>query len=242
MKKTLVLVCAVLSAGIFLSSCTINRPQETTRKITVKGSSTVNVDSMVLTFTVKTREMDKEAAESKNKEIFAKLQETVSDSGIDMKDLSSEVKTDTEKGPKVWVKEESGEWVGKDDYFSVTNTVKVTVRDVTKSKNLKDSVLQAGAGAVSLTNAKYLAADTASSLRQSRSLAVQNAQDSANLLAGASGCKVAKVLEIREEETVYSQINAKAILSETMPGAVPATNTGNAAVTTNVTITYTLMD
>lgn len=241
--KKIKLLAAVLISLAALSSCTINKPQDVTRKITVKGFGTVNVDQMNLTFSVKTREMNQAAAASSNTEISSVVNEILTNAGIDAKDISaSGNKVTTEKGPKVWVKQDNGEWVGLDDYFTVTNTIQVSVKDVTKAKAIKDAVIQSNSAAVSLTDAKYIPRDLNSSVRQARILAVQNAQDSANLLAGASGCKVDKVLEIVEEATVNEKTNAKALLQETMPGAISTVSNGNVTVTTNVTITYTLMD
>lgn len=241
MKKVKLL--AVVLTALALTSCTINKPQDVTRKITVKGFGTVNVDQMNLTFSVKTREMNQAAAASSNTEISSVVNEILTNAGIDAKDISaSGNKVTSEKGPKVWVKQDDGEWVGLDDYFTVTNTIQVSVKDVTKAKAIKDAVIQSNSAAVSLTDAKYIPGDANSSVRQARILAVQNAQDSANLLAGASGCKVDKVLEIVEEATVNEKTNAKALLQETMPGAISTVSNGNVTVTTNVTITYTLMD
>jgi len=239
--KKIKLFTAVL-AMLTLASCTINRPQEESRKITVKGFGTVNVDQMNLTFSVKTREMDQNTAAEANTAISSVVKEILVNAGIDAKDISaSGTKVTSEKGPKVWVKQESGDWVGLDDYFNVTNTIQVSVKDVTKAKAIKDAVIQSNA-AVTLTDAKYIPGDSDSTLRQARILSVQNAQDSANLLAGASGCKVNKVIEITEESTVLEKANAKALLNEIMPGAISTVSNGNVTVTTNVAITYSLMD
>ena len=241
--KKIKLLAAVLISLAALSSCTINKPQDVTRKITVKGFGTVNVDQMNLTFSVKTREMNQNTAAEENTNISSVVSEILTNAGIDAKDISaSGNKVTTEKGPKVWVKQDNGEWVGLDDYFTVINTIQVSVKDVTKAKAIKDAVIQSNSAAVSLTDAKYIPGDLNSSVCQARILAVQNAQDSANLLAGASGCKVNKVLEITEEATVNEKANAKALLQETMPGAISTVSNGNVTVTTNVTITYTLMD
>lgn len=241
--KKVKLLAAVLISLAALTSCTINKPQEVTRKITVKGFGTVNVDQINLTFSVKTREMNQNTAAEENSNISSVVNEILVNAGIDAKDISvSGNKVTTEKGPKVWVKQNDGEWVGLDDYFTVINTIQVAVKDVTKAKAIKDAVIQSNSSAVSLTDAKYIPGDFNSSVRQARILAVQNAQDSANLLAGASGCKVNNVLEITEEATVNEKANAKALLQETMPGAISTVSNGNVNVTTNVTITYTLMD
>ncbi|MCQ2585564.1 MAG: SIMPL domain-containing protein [Treponema sp.] len=241
--KKVKLLAAVLISLAALTSCTINKPQEVTRKITVKGFGTVNVDQINLTFSVKTREMNQNTAAEENSNISSVVNEILVNAGIDAKDISvSGNKVTTEKGPKVWVKQDDGEWVGLDDYFTVINTIQVAVKDVTKAKAIKDAVIQSNSSAVSLTDAKYIPGDFNSSVRQARILAVQNAQDSANLLAGASGCKVNNVLEITEEATVNEKANAKALLQETMPGAISTVSNGNINVTTNVTITYTLMD
>lgn len=242
MKNTKTIL-SILAAALVLGSCTINKPKEETRKVTVTGSGIVNVDQTVLTFTVKISDYDQNPAADKASSISSKLQEDLKEAGIESKDISSsgnEVAQEKVAGP--WVKNEEGVWVQKDTQYNITNTIKATIRDVTKTKAIKDAVLANNKEGVSLTSVQYVTSDTNSSLRQARTLAIQNAQDTANHLAGASACKTDKVLEIIEGETVLKSVSAKSIVSETLPGTVTPVTEGVASVVANVTITYSLIN
>lgn len=236
------LTFAGIGVVLVLSSCTINKPQSYTRKVSVKGTGTAYVDQMVLTFNVKTREIEMDMASKKNADIFSKIQALLLDSGIEEKDISTSTTTDKEKANNLWVKIEDGSWIQIEFYNIVNNEITVTLKNVTKAKVIKEAVLQADPTAVTLKSVRYIPSDPASSLRQARTNAVQVAQDSANLLAGASSCKVSNVLEIVEEKTTYEKTNARSIILETMPGSVTTVSEGTVSVTTEVTIVYSLMD
>lgn len=243
MKKSILILCGIAALAVTgLTSCTINKPQEVTRKITVNGSGTVNVDQAVLSFTVRTRDIDSAVANKTNSELSSVVVDAAKAAGVEAKDIASVSKSETEKGTKVWIKDESGEWVGKEDYTVVSNKINITINDVTRTKSVKDVIVQKAGNSAVLSNVSYITGDTASSLRQARTNAVQTAQDAANLLAGASGCKVNKVLEINEEKTKFAKINAKSLVSETLAGAVSPVSDGVSSVTADVTITYQLMD
>lgn len=242
MKKTKIIL-SILAAALLFGSCTINKPKEETRKVTVTGSGTINVDQTILTFTVKSSDYDQNPAVEKNTSISSKLQEDLKEAGIDPKDLyvsGNEIAQEKVAGP--WVKNDEGVWVQKDTQYNITNTIKATIRDVTKTKAIKEAVLAKNKEGVILSSIQYVTNDINSSLRQARTLAIQNAQDSANLLAGASSCKTDKVLEIVEGETIVKNVSAKSILSETLPGSITAVTDGVAYVTANVTLTYTLIN
>ena len=94
------------------------------------------------------------------------------------------------------------------------------------------------AGANGLTGFTYLAEEDTSALRQARTQAIQNAQDAANLLAGASGAKVGTVLEITEGYSTVSQPKlASTIASNSV--ATPIVE-GTVTVESNVTVRYSL--
>ena len=243
-RKSYILVktFGIAIAFLFAASCTINKPEEPARKITVSGSGSVNVDQVILSFTIKTRDIDSENASQINMENSLKVTDSLKEAGIDANDIKELRTTETEKGVKVWVKDESGEWVGKDDYFTVTNNVTAVIKNVAQAKSIKDSVMNKSGNACVLSSVRYNQGDSSSALRQARTLAVQNAQDSANLLAGASGCKIDKVLEITEEKTDIKKSNAKNIVQELMNGALYPVSDGSESVTANVKITYVLMN
>lgn len=243
MKISKVFVIAASAACIFFSACTINKPQEETRKITVKGAGTVLADQTVLTFEIRARDMDQSVCEASVSETAGKIQNAVSVFGQEAVSVSvSGNQVSTEKGQKIWVKNEDGEWIGKDDYTVILNSVKITVKDISKTKPVSEAVLKACGNAAVLKAVNYKAAESGSELRQARMLAIQNAQDTANFLAGASGCKVNKVLEITEDETVFKSTDVKSIMPQGNTDLLGIVTDANVSVTANVTITYSLIN
>ena len=64
---------------------------------------------------------------------------------------------------------------------------------------------------------EYFVSDSANTIRRARTAAVQNAQDAASLLAGASGCKIGAVVEINNEEiTTSTTSDGKIVTSATI--------------------------
>ena len=105
-----------------------------------------------------------------------------------------------------------------------------------------DAAVKNNTGANGITSFEYLVSDKATALREARTLAIKNAQDAASLLAGASGCKVNGVLEIREDYTSASRSNDmmfKAVSMEAGSTPTPIVE-GNVTITSNVTIKYEL--
>lgn len=236
-------IVPVIAAALLMASCTINKPKDETRKITVSGSSTVFVDQTSLTFTVKNAEMDQNTASEKNATIVSNIQKTLTAEGIESKDISVTGAENSQENVTVqWYKNENGEWKNEATQYTVTNSVKVLVRDVTKTKALKDTVLSKNKENTVLASVQYISGDMNACLRQSRTLAIQNAQDGANLLAGASGNKTDSVLEIVEGDIITKNINPKTVVQETLPGTQTAATEGTSTVTANVRVTYTLIN
>ena len=106
-----------------------------------------------------------------------------------------------------------------------------------------DAAVKNNTGANGVTSFEYLVSDKATALREARTLAIKNAQDAAALLAGASGCKVNSVLEIREDYTSAGRSNDMMFKAVSMDaaGALPTPILeGNVTITSNVTVKYEL--
>ncbi len=226
-----------------MTSCTINKPQETTRKITVNGTGSVLVDQSVITLEVRARDFEKDNAVSLVTEVSEKILNAAGIMKLDSNDISETGnQISSEKGQTVWIKNSEGVWVSKDDYTICSNQIKVTLKDISRTKDVCDVLLKAAEKNTAILSIDYKASGNGTELRQARNIAVQNAQDTANFLAGASGCKVDKVLEIVENETVYKTVSSKSILPANRNDFSDFVQAVNVSVQSNVTITYSLMD
>ena len=85
-----------------------------------------------------------------------------------------------------------------------------------------------------------MVSDRSTALRQARTMAIKDAQDAANLLAGASGCKVGNVLEISENYTSTSRNDGVVLAKAVKSNADTTIEPGKLDITSNVTIKYTI--
>lgn len=191
LKKT-----GLLSAALFtliLSSCTIKQDNYSTRTVSVSGtgSVTVEADTATIILSVITKGSDVSETSKENAAKMTAVQEAVINAGISKESISTqnysvyqESHYDNKSGKQVY-----------DDY-RVTNQIKIIVKNISKTGDVVDLALNSGAN--QLSSLTYGVSDTEIAKRQARTLAIAQAQESANLLAGASGTKIKKVLSISE--------------------------------------------
>lgn len=169
----LVSVCAV--------SCTINKPAEKVRTITVSGSGSASVapDSALLSFVVTTSGWSAKQIVADNNTISERFSAAAVAAGVSENDILKSECTVTNPGSS----------------YEARRTVTVTVRNL----SLLPAVIDCKTASIRLTAMEYMYADCASEIRRARTAAVQNAQDAASLLAGASGSRMGEVISIGDE-------------------------------------------
>ena len=223
----------IIAAGVLLiaSSCTVNKPEENVRTITVTGTGIVTLpaDQLTVRFLVRTNEWNVNLARDKNAEITTKVIEKIKEAGVSSTDITTvdyRISQDN-----------SNSYPGK---YTVTNYVQVLIRDLTNAGNVIDNAVANGANG--LTSFSYSATENPNSLREARTLAVQNAQDAASLIAGASGCKIADVIDIQEDynPSSYSRATGAAKLMGVSNSYTTPIEAGNVEITSTVTITFSL--
>lgn len=171
----------VVLAAVLAASCTINKPAEKVRTITVTGSGSVSAapDSAVLSFTVTTSGWSAKQIVSDNNTVSERFSAAVTAAGVGEDDILRSECTVTNPGSS----------------YEARRTVTVTVRNL----SLIPAVIDCKTASIRLTAMDYMYADYASEIRRARTAAVQNAQDAASLLAGASGSRTGEVISIGDE-------------------------------------------
>ena len=223
----------IIAAGVvlFASSCTVNKPEEKVRTITVSGTGIVTLpaDQLTVRFLVRTNEWNVNLARDKNAEITTKVIEKIKEAGV----LDADITTVDYRISQ----DNSNSYPGK---YTVVNYVQVLIRDLSNAGNVIDNAVANGANG--LTSFSYSATENPNSLREARTLAVQNAQDAAALIAGASGCKVADVLDIQEgyNPSSYTRASNSAMLKAVGNSYTTPIEAGNVEITSTVTITFSL--
>ena len=223
----------IITAGVilFVSSCTVNKPEEKVRTITVSGTGIVTLpaDQLTVRFLVRTSEWNVNYARDKNAETTTKVIEKIKEAGV----LDADITTVDYRISQ----DNSNPYPGK---YTIVNYVQVLIRDINNAGNVIDMAVANGANG--LTSFSYSATENPNSLREARTLAVQNAQDAAALIAGASGCKVADVLDIQEgyNPSSYSRATNSAMLKAVGNSYTTPIEAGNVEITSTVTITFSL--
>ena len=122
--------------------------------------------------------------------------------------------------------------------YVVSNSISITVTNTDLLGQLIDDAVKAGANGVkSLT---FKLADNSSALRQARTAAVKQAQDTAALLAGASGCKLGQAIKIVESNARNPEMAMYNMVTEEAAKTVTSIQTGKLDICASVTITFEL--
>lgn len=235
MKKILKSIVLLSFGCILLSSCYINRPvkpEEAVRTITVSGTGNVTLspDVVSLKFIVRTTEWNVARAVEKNAVNTANVFAALNEVGIASQDISTSDYQITQDNSK--------DYPGQ---YTVRNSIAVFIRNPELTGKVIDAAVKGNSGANGLTSYNYSVTDKTGALRQARTLAIQDAQDAASLLAGASGCKISKVLNIREDYTSSRDAGEMLLAKAMSANGTPTTiETGSVTISSNVTITYEL--
>ena len=230
MKKCFLAISFVVSI-LICSSCTINKPVEQVKTITVSGSGSVSVkpDLVHLKFLVKTSDWNVSNAVEKNAQNSANVIAAIKEVGVDNEDISTSDYRISQDNSK--------------DYpgmYTVYNYISVLIRNIDIAGKVVDVSVKDKVGANGITSFEFGISDKSTAIRQARTLAVQNAQDAASLLAGASGCKVGSVVEIRENYANSAPIMFKSNGASMSFDAATKFEPGSMEVSSNVTMTFNL--
>ena len=236
--KNLVKSILVIGVGAALfSSCMIGRPAKEdapVRSITVSSSGSVSVkpDMVSMKFIVKTTGWNCPQTAERNAINTSNTIAAIKEAGIPESDISTYDYS--------VIQDNSHNYAGE---YTVRNTIAVIIRNIDLTGKVIDAAVKNNTGANGITSFEYLVSDKATALREARTLAIKNAQDAASLLAGASGCKVNGVLEIREDYTSAGRGNDmmfKAVSMDSNGGTPTPIVEGNITITSNVTVKYEL--
>ena len=236
MKKLVKSILIIGLGSALLSSCVLSRPtkeEAPVRSITVSGSGSVFVkpDMVSMKFIVRNTGWNCPQAAERNAINTTNTINAIKEAGIPESDISTFDYSISQ--------DNSHNYAGE---YTVRNTIAVIIRNIELTGKVIDAAVKNNTGANGITSFEYLVSDKATALREARTLAIKNAQDAASLLAGASGCKVNGVLEIREDYTSASRSNDMMFKAASMTaGSTPTPIVeGNVTITSNVTVKYEL--
>jgi uncharacterized protein len=175
------------------------------RSISVSGRGKVSAAPNVadISVGVVSRAATAREALSSNNERMAGLQQLVKERGIPAKDIQTSqfaVQPQYSQPPPYHPGQQPENYVTKLVGYQVQNSVRITVRDLTKLGLLLDAVVADGANQVYGVN---LRTDDESLMDEARRRAMADAKRKAEILAGEAGMVVGLPVSIREEAYAY---------------------------------------
>lgn len=122
--------------------------------------------------------------------------------------------------------------------YEVSNSVHITVRDLTKLGTVLDAAVRAGGNQVSGISFGF--SDPAALVEQARAQAVANARDNAEQLASLSDAELGAVITINESMNNYPTPIYRDAMAQAEMSVVPI-ESGQSSVNVSVNITYELV-
>lgn len=200
MKKFLSLVAVI----VFLTALCLLIPWEHVNwgKISILPASTITVTGeakqdelpQIVRFSasVTATNVDKQTAVNEVNTQMAKLIKSVKDFGIAAKDIQTQ---------QVSVYQTKEERLSVKDVWQASNSISVTLRDITKVSDLAD--LLAASGATNVYGPNYSLDDTTQAQADLLAKAIDNAREKAQKIAVASQRKLGQVITVSEGSSGY---------------------------------------
>jgi uncharacterized protein YggE len=211
-----------------------------TRKIVVTGTGSVNVkpDIAYIDIGVSTQNADAKVAQTENDTNMNKVIDAVKKLGIADKDIQT---TNFSIYPQYDYSKEI-EGVQKIVGYQVTNQVKVTIRDITKTGDVLNEAIKAGANQGG--GIQFSIEDSSVAYAQAMDLAIKGAKSKAEAIAKSLGVSVGTPVEVLEQGGSYKPVtylgNVSAELSKSavMDGAGAAIQTGDLLVSADIQVVF----
>ena len=186
--------CVLISSVLFLS-CTINKPAEKSKFITVTASATITekADYALVTFPINTAGWIAAKVIEDNIAAANKISQTLQTAGVGTDDIS--VSNYGFEPYRIDARQ-----------YSVSNNVTAKIHNLNSLGQIIDTAKLPGSP---IPDVEFKLSDLQGAFRRARTMAVQKAQEKASLLTGAGGCKIGELLSL-EEINAVSEDNIKA--------------------------------
>lgn len=233
MKKGAWLLLLVV-LGLVISACqpSPDTLSEEPRTITVEGTGHVSLDPTLarISIGVRTEGENAQEAVSENNQHIADVISRLQDAGISEQDIQTSNFSIRQEEQRKEL--EMGEGSTSKQYV-VTNTVRVTLRDLDQMGSVLDDVIQAGANAIQ--NIQFDAENKAEANQKALELAIKDARARAETIAGATDVELGDVYSV--EAFGGGPVFAERMEAEIEGAAVPV-SPGQLDIQVRVTVRY----
>jgi uncharacterized protein YggE len=238
MKTKSVLFTALALLAILVSACApVAGGSATTPSLSVTGAGTAYLvpDIAYIYLGVHTELPSASEAVTANNAQTETMIQALTDFGIDAQDIRT---TNFSIYPFDKYDPLTGVSTGE-KYYSVDNTVYVTIRDLTRLGDLLDTVVSAGANTVN--SIQFDVADKDAALKQARADAMTDAKEKAEELAAAAGMTVGDIQSITfTDSQPYPLFDGRGGGGGGAEAAVVPIQPGQLTFTVTVNVTYTI--
>ncbi|EJG06623.1 protein of unknown function DUF541 [Methanofollis liminatans DSM 4140] len=236
--RTLILCAALmvlLAAGVWSASAATDTTDERLIHASGTGEITTTPDRAVISFAVETQDADPKVAQAVNAQIMDTVNSALKAAGIAAEDMKT-------TGYNIWAETSEGDrpFGGQKTIYHVTNTLQVTLVDVTRAGEIIDIAVSNGANRV---NSLYftLSPEKEQQFRsEALTRAVGQARTDADVVAAAAGVTITGVKDISIGSTYVPMYTSylKADAMEMGGAARTPIESGEVKVTASVSITY----
>ena len=199
------------------------------RTVSVQGTGEVLLepDSVSIIFSVSSESWDVNIATKDAATCMTAVQKALSENGIEEKYISIFDYS---------IRQEYDYTVDKRRYrnYIVNNKIRVQINDITSAGSIIDVAIKAGAN--ELSDLTYNINDDKEAVKQARLLAVKQAEDTAQMLAGSTGAKLGKILTIREYANSQPYFESKRATSSALSSSNDSTPLATGTKTVSVSV------
>ncbi|TRW80046.1 DUF541 domain-containing protein [Mycolicibacterium sp. 018/SC-01/001] len=206
-------------------------PGTDTRQVTVVGEGQVKgtPDTLTINASMEFQAGDATAAMSQTNERQQAVIDALVGAGVDRKDIAT---TAADLQPQY---ASDGTTIAA---YRATNSITVTIRDLTKASNAIGLIVSTGGNATRISSIAYSIDDDSQLVRDARARAFNDAKDRANQYAQLSGLRLGNVISISEAAAPTPPVPMPA-MPRAMEAAVPL-EPGQQTVGFSVTVVWQL--
>jgi uncharacterized protein YggE len=238
MRTQYFLFVPVMILALILSACG-SAPAQTPRTLVVSGNGTVSLtpDVAYIYIGVHTDDPDLASGVSRNNTQAQALVNALKNAGIDGKDIQTSNFSVYTNGSQGFDKA-TGQTTNAGVYYSVDNTVYVTMRDLSKLGTILNTAVSSGAN--SINSISFDVADKTAAMEQARQKAMTNASNLAAELAKTAGVNLGEIQNVTYSDISPSPYYGMGGGGAAAPNASVPIQPGQTQISVTVSVTYAI--
>ena len=237
MRNKLFFILPLLAFALALSACGTAAGQPRTLSVNGNGTVSLTPDIAYIYIGIHTDDPDLASAVSKNNAQAQALVDALKNAGIAGKDIQTSNFSVYTNGNQGFDKA-TGQPTNGAVYYSVDNTVYVTMRDLSKMGKILSTAVSSGAN--SINSISFDVADKSAAQAQARQKAMANAGSLAAELAKTAGLKLGEIQNVSYSDNSPVAYYGMGGGAASAPNASVPIQPGQTQVSVSVSVTYAI--